>query len=721
MEKLYLPTSSLNFNNIFSSETISPKSFYGRRNFGYKRFEAVEPNPFQNSLLLYSKYPKFEIEDYEKDNYPMVFEIPKSLVLDRITNDVTIDGIGIYQLASSVYLNPFEVKVFFASKRHYQTTLIKSQQSLETKLVAIYKPCFLVEDNSTENFVWSKTYIDKIEDVDESENINHIEFDKKVNRIKGFAYCYLIGANSKLPSEIVELKRLIKEIRNITSGLVNIYQNNSTNSKKGYYPNEIKGDINGRLQELNDKISRYAKLYEIVDPQKQKDLDFEIEILKKFDISDKEIEKVLIFLKSYKSGRYSLYEHFQWAIQNLNHNLELRSYTNNIEQLSLVVNGLFNYDNNSQQNLKIQDIEKVLNNIQTSLLKLENEYHNKNKKMNIDEAFVILNLRLTNLIDEYLKGETNIYQGLINTLIDIPIDSVEHFKSSKADIALICGKVLKEYVADWENSKERTFINSLLDNIESYQPFDLKSHSSKVLQSFAAFIIKGEEPEKLIDFLISNSIEDFRLSLGLWGSTFGFASIPRTLTENFISSDAIYINSLLKNLSKQLFDYEISSNINSSIIEEPPLPYDKTEEAKQINNSHNEIKPKPDIDLGVEKNDSKYDDRLLCPECGSEMKLRNGKYNQYYGCSRYPECKGRRELKELYKAEKNDNYLSSIIMEYIEQKGHSKISDLLGHLIKEKNIKRYNVGDIESYIKHYLSDKLELRKKGRAKGVKIKE
>jgi len=84
MEKLYLPTSTLNFNNIFSSESISPLWFYGKRNFGYKRFEPVEPNSFQNSILLYNHYPAFEIKDYEQDNYPMIIEISKSMVSDKI-------------------------------------------------------------------------------------------------------------------------------------------------------------------------------------------------------------------------------------------------------------------------------------------------------------------------------------------------------------------------------------------------------------------------------------------------------------------------------------------------------------------------------------------------------------------------------------------------------------------------------------------------------------
>lgn len=32
----------------------------------------------------------------------------------------------------------------------------------------------------------------------------------------------------------------------------------------------------------------------------------------------------------------------------------------------------------------------------------------------------------------------------------------------------------------------------------------------------------------------------------------------------------------------------------------------------------------------------------LCPKCGSPMLLRTSKFGQFYGCSRYPSCKGTR-------------------------------------------------------------------------------
>lgn len=34
----------------------------------------------------------------------------------------------------------------------------------------------------------------------------------------------------------------------------------------------------------------------------------------------------------------------------------------------------------------------------------------------------------------------------------------------------------------------------------------------------------------------------------------------------------------------------------------------------------------------------------VCPICGSEMKQRKGKFGPFYGCSKYPNCKGTRDI-----------------------------------------------------------------------------
>ncbi|MFP4047355.1 MAG: topoisomerase DNA-binding C4 zinc finger domain-containing protein, partial [Bacteroidales bacterium] len=35
-----------------------------------------------------------------------------------------------------------------------------------------------------------------------------------------------------------------------------------------------------------------------------------------------------------------------------------------------------------------------------------------------------------------------------------------------------------------------------------------------------------------------------------------------------------------------------------------------------------------------------------CPECGAEMKVVEGKYGKFYGCSNFPDCKGSVSIKQ---------------------------------------------------------------------------
>lgn len=85
--KLYIPTTTLNFNNIMASESISPASFYLVRGFGYKRFNKVRPNDLERRTILYDKYPVFKIDDDELENYPFVIEIDTRYVEEDIIHE----------------------------------------------------------------------------------------------------------------------------------------------------------------------------------------------------------------------------------------------------------------------------------------------------------------------------------------------------------------------------------------------------------------------------------------------------------------------------------------------------------------------------------------------------------------------------------------------------------------------------------------------------------
>ena len=106
--KLYIPTCTLNFNNIFTTESISPASHYSNRGFGNKRYFKVEANDLDNVVMLYSKYPLFKINDGDMENSPMVIEIESDDYLkEQFVKVGEKDGIESYASNTSIYLNPY--------------------------------------------------------------------------------------------------------------------------------------------------------------------------------------------------------------------------------------------------------------------------------------------------------------------------------------------------------------------------------------------------------------------------------------------------------------------------------------------------------------------------------------------------------------------------------------------------------------------------------------
>jgi ssDNA-binding Zn-finger/Zn-ribbon topoisomerase 1 len=237
-------------------------------------------------------------------------------------------------------------------------------------------------------------------------------------------------------------------------------------------------------------------------------------------------------------------------------------------------------------------------------------------------------------------------------------------------------------------------------------------------------------------FLITNNINDFRISLGLWGATFGFAAIPKTLTQDFLLSNSNYTISFSSRLAKQLFNYEIITTSGINVENEPQyysiphenvaiedfkneLPRTRAVEVLKQNNTTFEAELRVTSPKEVRGDQERLIDptaKILCPQCNSEMKLINGQYGEFYGCIRYPSCKGKRHLKEENKFKSENNRLPALIKEFVEKNGNCKTSDLL-LFVNNKTKNSYNVNSIEKYIKQNLINELEIIKIGRASGV----
>lgn len=524
-EKLYIPTSTLNFNNILASESISPAGFYSLRGFGYKRFEKVEPNNLDKRIILYEKYPIFDIDDKELENEPLVIEINTNFISEEI---IQIFENGIYFSEETLYLNPFLTFFYFRNETEKRSVLSKVEQSLNTKLVYLYQNHFRVKPTTIESFRWQHN---EIED-SKSDFSKHISKDRLINKLKGFIYAYLLGANKSISSEIVAVKKYAKELRNVISAVI-------TSS-------------DGRANYNQDK--QITRLYELINNSfyKAEGLNNKLREIIHEKIEKYHCDNFENILKD--EGLYDIW----FQRQGIKSSFQLQNFNFHSFYKSP-------YDKkNDNENQKAENNQKYFDYYFTELDSAINRYV---KPQNIDCSKLPHIQHYCRI--ESIPDQKDFLVKLFNEFLSENWNS-EEFLNSRLDFATAGGKLFKEELqSSWENSKYKTYINNLRNNLASFTPFELDT-DNLTLKSFASFCQKGEEDiDKLEDYLISNGIGDFRIAFGLWGIIFGFANMPKTLTnELFMSDNSDYISQTYKYIFKQIHGIELKGEIENIIIEE---------------------------------------------------------------------------------------------------------------------------------------------------------
>lgn len=173
----------MNFNNILSSETISPKVFYGQRGYGYKTWENVAENNLENGILLYKQPFKFTRPSNGLDDYPMLIEL--ELEEDELEGLMKCGDWG-YMSSRTLQLTPRTTRFVFFSEEHRRIALSKSEGSSETKLTGIYRLRFAVENYP------EMPAADLPKDI-EQPDLEALDEDRRKNKMKGFLYGYVIG------------------------------------------------------------------------------------------------------------------------------------------------------------------------------------------------------------------------------------------------------------------------------------------------------------------------------------------------------------------------------------------------------------------------------------------------------------------------------------------------------------------------------------------------
>ena len=501
--KYYIPTSTLNFNNILSSESISPKAFYEKRNFGYSRWTVIPENNLENAITLYDSLCYFERPQSDLEDHALLVEV------ELEENDVKPLGEGVFYCDKTIYLTPSSTRFIFFSERVKKIALSISNGSLETKMIRLYFNSICFVNQPTKSYLVKATDNVQIELNDEE-----IKKDFQTNKMKGLLYGYYIGSALSTTKENVKRLSCLFEIQNIFSA--------------------IRSSIDGKPADFQTK-----------------QLD---DLFEKTCFSDQENKIIDNLLKDENSSNYKklskLYPYFSksqsWEDEKSKCLLQLQYSSENEED----INPAIEWTNNEikKQKEKIWNEKVVLKTdlgeilvIDSLLNTIKNEYLKNDEITSLFKAW----------INDIFASEK--YNGKISTF--------------RSDIATEVTIKAKDVIGEekWSDHLAKKYLNMLRRHIAG-ESLDFPWEDG-VLSSLFAVILTGDEWDKMLKFMQRKEMTDYRLAFAIYGTLNGFANLTRDFTDILLNLDEVYVKDVYKEFYGQLFSRDCGKiDLNNLII-----------------------------------------------------------------------------------------------------------------------------------------------------------
>ena len=149
---------------------------------------------------------------------------------------------------------------------------------------------------------------------------------------------------------------------------------------------------------------------------------------------------------------------------------------------------------------------------------------------------------------------------LSRVIWDKVVPSVEELRVNKASVAravvVEIKSIIEEMGEQWADKPVQMYFNSMRKNIADFTEFNLNEIDDPVLQSLAAFLLKGEDFGSLKQYLEANAFSDYRYAFALWGAVSGYVSIPRSIIESEFN---------VQNSAHLFTEAQIALSLNSTI------------------------------------------------------------------------------------------------------------------------------------------------------------
>jgi hypothetical protein len=521
--RVYIPFNSNDFNSVFTTLSISPCSFYPNRKYSFKRSTSTFLNENEDFLVGFEN-PIFHNREYDNDyGFPILIEIEITIKDWQIT----ANGIKYVIIGTTVFLmNDF--KLLFRSEKEMNEIFAKSLKSIETKYTVLAK--------CNSEIVKSDCFVSEmplLQFPSVNDNFNSLVFykERKLNRILGAFLGSSIATTNIVSKEWQEISNLLRLLNNNLSLFINKVVENNDFEKKNVFDiiNQIL-KVHERVEILEEAImhgSNSSFTSDLLDRLKQSKI-FNISV---FNLL---IEGLLVTSKAELP-------------------LSLK-----LEKLKRAINSKVN---SKYPGTYVQRINNSFSDVR-SKIEEEISLSRTNNKLSIDALVrpVFLDESIEFIIPEGLLGIEKKYleESLKYFVENDNIPDVETFFTNRKEILIKLAQHYKDTIDNFFGSKEREYLGELLNSFDSLRGgFDISRISNEVLKSIAVLFTSGRDLFRFIENNEREEVHNCLIYYTLWGSIYGAAILPKTLTESFLE-DKTNVNIFISVYADIVCDFQNS-------------------------------------------------------------------------------------------------------------------------------------------------------------------
>ena len=475
--KYYIPTSSLNLDNILQAESISPYTFYAEREAGYKQFEVIQELKGIDKIVLFEYPVRFTIDDPNRYNYPLLIEVEDDIQLSR--DSLQCESTGVFTYSKTLFLTPTNCRFFFFSESAYKLTTINTRCNNSIKYYEKYRIF-----STTAGLLLKEMPIVGIEKRDCLTN----SFETLIDKIKGLLYAHLLGQTLSISPELAHQKRLSQDIYDTISGIIA----NPSMSER------FKPKLYNLLEEFKsiDSIERENEL------KFNSYLDAELE---QYGVSASTLMNLLKRWNVWNPIHLKLSK--EWGCNFLPQMPELIS-RGDLKRLGEDV------ERHTEQS--VANYRKTMPHPSLSTI------HYDGEKIIINDL-PIITIAINYIINNKL------------TLEQLSAHRAEHCLGIINEIKAC---YLCEFGEDSWNKNVRAYVNTLYSHIQNLGiPFNIQSVENSELLAISAFLLKGNNIDNYLTFLKMNKIADYRCPLILWGALCGYMEMSKDVLSNVLTME----------------------------------------------------------------------------------------------------------------------------------------------------------------------------------------